>query len=122
MIVAGLAWSLVYKQTFGATVYIILRMVFRKLSLPDASRSTPNLSGDFLLSSLAVAGFLYLIANRLLLSPSSSAAIDNKVEFAYAFDVAVNSFFPLFLTLYGAMLPLAPLVVRSNWVCLFFGK
>ena len=32
MSVAGLAWSLVYRQTFGATVYIILRMIFRQSS------------------------------------------------------------------------------------------
>lgn len=47
---------------------------------------------------------------------------ENRVEFAYAFDVAVNSFFPAFLTLYGALLVLAGVVVRDNWVCLFFGK
>lgn len=71
---------------------------------------------------MVVAAVLYFVSNRLLLSPSSSSAIDNRVEFAYAFDVAVNSFFPPFLTLYGALLPLAAVVVRNNWVCLFFGK
>ncbi|KAK1921594.1 transport-related protein [Papiliotrema laurentii] len=104
--VAGLAWSLVYKQSASAAIYIILRMIFR----------------DFLLSSLVVAGLLYIISNRLLLAPSSSSAIDNRVEFAYAFDVAVNSFFPLVLTLYAALLPLAPVVVRNNWVCLLVGN
>jgi hypothetical protein len=68
------------------------------------------------------AAVLYIISNRLLLAPSSYSAVDNKVEFAYAFDVAVNSFFPPFLTVYGALLPLAAVVVRNNWVCLFFGK
>ena len=88
---------------------------------------TPHLTdlfilGDFLLSSLLIAVILYILSNRLLLSPSSASSIDNRVEFAYAFDVAVNSFFPLFLTVYGALLPLAPVVVKNNWVCLFFGK
>lgn len=40
----------------------------------------------------------------------------------YAFDVHANSFFPLFLQLYVAQLLLAPVVTRSNWVCLFFGN
>jgi len=40
----------------------------------------------------------------------------------YAFDVHANSFFPLFLTLYVAQLVLAPVVTRSNWVCLWVGN
>lgn len=31
--VAGLAWSLVYKQSVGGTLYIILRMIFRQYCL-----------------------------------------------------------------------------------------
>jgi hypothetical protein len=121
MTVAGLAWSLVYKQSFSGTIYIILRMIFRMSWLRPRPSSSSH-TGDFLLTCLLVAAVLYFISNRLLLSPSSSSAIDNRVEFAYAFDVAVNSFFPPFLTLYGALLPLAAVVVRNNWVCLFFGK
>jgi len=78
--------------------------------------------GDFLLTSLITALLLYLLTNRLLLAPSSQSSIDNRVEFTYAFDVAVNSFFPAFLTTYVALLPLAGVVVRNNWVCVFFGK
>lgn len=33
-----------------------------------------------------------------------------------------NSFFPLFLQLYVAQLLLAPVVLRSNWVCLWVGN
>jgi len=104
----GLAWSLVYRKSLAGTLAVILRMVFR----------------DFLLSCLLVALILYLLTNRLLLVPSAphSNFTDNRVEFTYAFDVAVNSFFPAFLTTYVALLPLAAVVVRANWVCLFFGN
>lgn len=69
------------------------------------------------------AGILWFLSNRLLIAPSAySSPVDNRVEFAYAFDVAVNSFFPMFLTLYVALLPLSLVVVKTNWVCLFFGK
>jgi hypothetical protein len=81
-------------------------------------------SGDFLTISLLTALILYFLTNRLLVSslaPHASTS-DNRVEFAYAFDVAVNSFFPAFLTIGVALLPLAPVVVAKNWVCLFFGK
>jgi hypothetical protein len=40
----------------------------------------------------------------------------------YAFDIHANSFFPLFLQLYVAQLVLAPVVTRSNWVCLWVGN
>jgi hypothetical protein len=79
-------------------------------------------SGDFILSCIVVAGLLYFLANQLLILPSAANLTDNRVEFTYAFDVAVNSFFPAFLTIYVALLPLAAVVVRNNWVCLFFGK
>lgn len=80
---------------------------------------------DFLLFSLGIALVLYFLTNRLLLAPSAvphATASDNRVELTYAFDVAVNSFFPAFLTVYIALLPLASVVTRNNWVCLFFGK
>ncbi|ORX33891.1 UNC-50 protein [Kockovaella imperatae] len=106
LVVAGLAWSLVYRESMAGTIYTILRMIMR----------------DFILASVIIASLLHFLANRLLVSSASSPAIDNRVEWAYAFDVAVNSFFPLFLTLYGALLPLAPVVVKSNFVCLFIGN
>jgi hypothetical protein len=63
------------------------------------------------------------IANRLLLSPPShSTPADSSVEWAYAFDVHTNAFFPLFLTLYLAQLFLLPIVLKDNWVCLWVGN
>lgn len=59
-------------------------------------------------------------ANRVLLSPPShSTPEDAKVEWAYAFDVHTNAFFPLYLTLYLAQLFLVPIVLKNNWICLF---
>jgi predicted nucleic acid-binding protein len=125
--VAGLAWSLIYRKSLGGTIYIILRMIFRPSPLhplhPFLIPLTEGL-GDFILTSLVIATILYLLTNRLLLAPSAphAAVLENRVEWSYAFDVAVNSFFPAFLTTYVALLPLAAVVVRNNWVCLFFGK
>lgn len=101
-------------------------MVFRTLfvHLEVRAGTKADTSGDFLLISLLTALVLYFLTNRLLVSslaPHASTS-DNRVEFAYAFDVAVNSFFPAFLTIGVALLPLAPVVVAKNWVCLFFGK
>lgn len=99
-------------------------MIFRT-SLFWTHRPPTEKIGDFLLTSLITALILYTLSNRLLTTPSLSTQIgpsDSRVEFTYAFDVAVNSFFPAFLTVYGGLVVLASVVVKDNWVCLFSGK
>ena len=67
--------------------------------------------------------FHRLFANRALLSPPShSTPADTAVEWAYAFDVHTNAFFPLYLTLYVAQLPLVSVILKTNWVCLWVGN
>jgi len=67
--------------------------------------------------------FHRLFANRALLSPPShSTPADTAVEWAYAFDVHTNAFFPLYLTLYVAQLFLVPVILKTNWVCLWVGN
>lgn len=62
-------------------------------------------------------------SNHILLSPPSHANYaDTTVEWAYAFDVHTNAFFPLYLTLYLAQLFLVPVVMKDNWVCLWVGN
>ena len=64
-----------------------------------------------------------LFANRALLSPPShSTPSDTAIEWAYAFDVHTNAFFPLYLTLYVAQLFLFPIILKTNWVCLWVGN
>jgi hypothetical protein len=64
-----------------------------------------------------------LFSNRVLLSPPShSTPADSSVEWAYAFDVHTNAFFPLYLTLYLAQLFLLPIILKDNWVCLWVGN
>src|SRR5882757_8214271 len=62
-------------------------------------------------------------SNNVLLSPPShTTAADTGVEWAYAFDVHTNAFFPLYLTLYLAQLFLVPILLKTNWVCLWLGN
>ena len=76
-----------------------------------------------LLAYVALKGFPRFFSNRVLLSPPShSAPSDSAVEWAYAFDVHTNAFFPFYLTLYLAQLFLVPIVLRSNWICLFISN
>ncbi|KAF9259136.1 UNC-50-like protein [Marasmius fiardii PR-910] len=116
--VAAVAWALVYKYSFFETLELMFLMITR----------------DFLLSGLVVATILWFLSNRLLvpLTPTShythSSASETRVEWAYAFDVHTNAFFPLFLTLYIAQLFLLPIVLRGekdaqqNWLCMWVGN
>ena len=94
---------------------------------------------DFLLVGIVVATIFWLVSrtgshdvglnlfrvfsnNVLLAPPTHSTAADSKVEWAYAFDVHTNAFFPLYLTLYLGQLFLVPLLLKNNWVCLWLGN
>lgn len=67
--------------------------------------------------------FSRLVSNRLLVAPPShSSPADSSVEWAYAFDVHTNAFFPFFLTLYLAQLLILPVVLKDKWICLFLGN
>lgn len=54
--------------------------------------------------------------------PSSSSTESNHVEYAYAFDVAINAFFPSFLTLGVVQLLFVAIITKSNWVCMWLGN
>jgi len=102
--VSAIAWSVVYSYSPLQALQLAFLMVFR----------------DYLLVGVVFATFLWFFSNRVLLSPPShSAPSDSAVEWAYAFDVHTNAFFPLYLTLYLAQLILVPVVLKSNWICLF---
>ncbi|KZS97176.1 UNC-50 protein [Sistotremastrum niveocremeum HHB9708] len=105
--VAAIAWSVVYAFTPLQALRLVFLMIFR----------------DFLLSGAIVASLLSFFANRALLSPPShTTPEDSTVEWAYAFDVHINAFFPLYLTLYLAQLFLIKIVLKDNWICMWLGN
>lgn len=105
--VSAIAWGVVYSYGLVEMLTLAVLMILR----------------DFLLSGIVVATLLWFTANKLLLSPPShSTPADSFVEWAYAFDVHTNAFFPLYLTLYLAQLFLLPVVLKDNWVCLWVGN
>lgn len=123
--VSAIAWGIIYSRDIWSIVNLAVIMILR----------------DFLLSGMVISTIIWYFqvkphifsglrshhvrftANRLLLSPPShSTPADSRVEWAYAFDVHTNAFFPLFLTLYLAQLFLLPIVLKDNWVCLWVGN
>ncbi|KAM6492534.1 UNC-50 [Amanita muscaria] len=105
--VSAVAWAVVYSYGIPGTIKLTLLMILR----------------DYLLSGIIIASILWFISNKLLLSPPShTTPADSRVEWAYAFDVHTNAFFPFYLTLYLAQLFLVPIVLKDNWVCLWVGN
>ncbi|KAI0646653.1 UNC-50-like protein [Trametes meyenii] len=102
--VSAIAWSVVYSFGFGRALELAFVMILR----------------DFFLAGSVVATIIWFFANRVLLSPPShSTPEDARVEWAYAFDVHTNAFFPFYLTLYLAQLFVLPIILKNNWICLF---
>jgi len=108
LIVSAVAWSFVQSYTIPQVIELALLMIFR----------------DFLAVGAVVATLLWFISNKLLLQPPTAHTVEesSQVEWAYAFDVHTNAFFPLYLTLYLAQLFLAPVITKDNWVCLWVGN
>ncbi|KAL7414981.1 UNC-50 family-domain-containing protein [Mrakia frigida] len=105
--VTSIAWSILYSYTLFQTISTTFLMIFR----------------DFLLSSAVIATIFWFITNNLLLSPPThSSSADAKVEWQFAFDVAVNAFFCFFLWVYVLEFVLSGLITRDNWVCLWLGN
>ncbi|THG98900.1 hypothetical protein EW026_g3376 [Hermanssonia centrifuga] len=105
--VSATAWSVVYSYGPLQAIELALLMIFR----------------DFLLVGVIVATFLWFFSNRILVSPPSHATpTDSAVEWAYAFDVHTNAFFPFYLTLYLAQLFLMPIILKDNWPCIFISN
>ncbi|CAG8684978.1 13222_t:CDS:2, partial [Dentiscutata heterogama] len=61
-------------------------------------------------------------ANRFLSHRHTVHAVEQTVEWAYAFDVHCKAFFPLFLILYIAQFFLMRILTKQIWVCLFLGN
>ncbi|RDB30395.1 Protein unc-50 [Hypsizygus marmoreus] len=105
--VSAVAWAVVYSYSIFETIQLAFFMILR----------------DYLLTGIVIATILWFVSNRLLLSPPShSTPADSRVEWAYAFDVHTNAFFPLYLALYLAQLFLLPIIFKDNWVCLWVGN
>ncbi|KAI0702000.1 UNC-50-like protein [Cytidiella melzeri] len=107
LMISAIAWSVVYSYGPLEALQLALLMIFR----------------DYLTVGIITATLIWFFANRVLVSPPSHAApADSSVEWAYAFDVHTNAFFPLYLTLYLAQLFLVPVILKTNWICLFLSN
>ena len=119
-----MGWSAVYSYTLLDAVKLAFIMILRDFLFVGVITATLLRYGAPLHElRLTDVAFASLFANRVLLSPSSHSSLaDSSVEWAYAFDVHTNAFFPYYLTLYIAQLILLPIITKDKWVCLLVGN
>ncbi|CDS07387.1 hypothetical protein LRAMOSA01336 [Lichtheimia ramosa] len=107
MAISGAAWAVVYGKGWWNVLYTSAFMVLV----------------DFLLIGSLVATVTWWITNRFLKFNRMSYAVDQNVEWAYAFDVHCNAYIPFFLILYILQFFFLPLLrANSNWIALFVGN
>ncbi|KAI8884025.1 UNC-50 [Backusella circina FSU 941] len=103
--ISAIAWGL----AFGLGVVGILRAMLFMVIV------------DFVLVGSIVATCTWFLTNRYLRVNTNQAG-DQQVEWAYAFDIHCNSFFPLFLMLYILQFFIFPIITRHNIVSLAVGN
>ncbi|CAG8653269.1 2670_t:CDS:2 [Funneliformis mosseae] len=104
--VSAIAWGLVYGHGLIGILKMSLFMVFV----------------DFVVVGMIISTICWVFANRFLTHRHTIHAVEQTVEWAYAFDVHCNSFFPLFLILYVAQFFLMRVLIKDIWICLFLGN
>ncbi|KAI8846175.1 UNC-50 [Chytridium lagenaria] len=103
--IAAIAYGIAYGLGFGGILKNILYMVIV----------------DFLVVGFVVSTLIWLFSNRFLIQHHVHSS-DQSVEWAYAFDIHCNSFFPAFLITYVLQFFFIRIVTQSSWICLFFGN
>jgi hypothetical protein len=100
--VVSILYCLFYSHSFGQAVYAVLRSVLV----------------DFLGVGAGVATAYWFVANRYMREPgvNHSHAVEQQVEWMYAFDVHVNAFFTLLPSLYCGQLVLSPLLMMNGFI------
>ncbi|MCO5577605.1 hypothetical protein L7F22_031436 [Adiantum nelumboides] len=78
----------------------------------------------FLLTGFLLATLCWALANNYLLEDTAghSHAVEQRVEWLYAFDIHCNSYFPLFVSLYVVHYFLSPLLVGHGVVPAIFSN
>lgn len=103
--VAAVAWSVTYSLGPLQWLRLAAVMVLR----------------DYLGVGVVVATLLWLAAPLLSLAPTLHHA-DSRLEWAYAFDVHSNAFFPFALVLYLLQAVLAPILTHDRWLAMWLGN
>ncbi|ORX95326.1 UNC-50 protein [Basidiobolus meristosporus CBS 931.73] len=103
--ISGIAYGISYGRGFTAIARLILRIVCI----------------DFIAVGIVISVLCRLFANRFL-KHQSIYAVDQSIEWSYAFDIHCNSFLPIYLILYVLQFFFLPILNTDSWISLFIGN
>ncbi|KAK9319997.1 UNC-50 family-domain-containing protein [Lipomyces orientalis] len=111
LMLSAVAWGIAYSPGFFPIIRLMFNIVFV----------------DFLLIGSIIATIGWLLAGRFLRQRStrgimSMAQQDNKLEWAYCFDVHCNSFLIIWFSLYVLQFVMLPIIIKDNWFSLLLGN
>ncbi|CAN4112149.1 unnamed protein product [Withania somnifera] len=99
LVVASLAYCAAYDRSAGHAVFVVISVLFH-----------------FILAGATLATCCWFLTNNYLREEApSSHAVEQRVEWLYAFDVHCNSFFPMFVLLYVVHYFLSPVLVAHGF-------
>eukprot|EP01118_Nematostelium_gracile_P001359 TRINITY_DN11399_c0_g1_i1.p1 TRINITY_DN11399_c0_g1~~TRINITY_DN11399_c0_g1_i1.p1 ORF type:complete len:243 (-),score=17.46 TRINITY_DN11399_c0_g1_i1:46-774(-) len=102
--------SLAYGVAFKLSILGYLKLIFWSVFF------------DFISLGIFVATIGWWISNKYLRILNSIHAVDQTVEWLYAFDIHCNSFFPLFLMLHVVQFFLVPLLLKDMFISTFLSN
>jgi len=105
LLVSCAGFGLVLRMTFLEYITLVLYVVFV----------------DCVITGVIMCSLLWLFCNKYLLKPGISE--DNRVEWAYCFDVHLNALFPALVILHGVMIVLYHALIGHDWtISVFIGN
>lgn len=110
LVFALLITAIVYSIAFGASVGTTFRAIAIFIFL------------HYVIPGIVISFICTFCANRWLRSSHVPHAVDQQVEWAYAFDVHSNAFVPLYLILYVLQFILLPVLTKENFFSLFLSN
>ncbi|KAL7568416.1 hypothetical protein ACA910_012134 [Epithemia clementina (nom. ined.)] len=109
LIVSAVAYSVAFRiSVAGSISFLLYTVVWNWLGM-----------------GIALSTVCREIANRQLVgqqTATSTSHVRQQVEWLYAFDIHCNSFFPVFVVLYGAQFFLLPLVLGEGFIPLLLAN
>uniref|UniRef100_M1CFQ6 UNC-50 family protein n=1 Tax=Solanum tuberosum TaxID=4113 RepID=M1CFQ6_SOLTU len=101
LVIATLAYCAAYDHSAGHAVFVVISVLLF----------------HFILTGATLATCCWFLTNNYLREEApSSHAVEQRVEWLYAFDVHCNSFFPMFVLLYVIHYFLSPLLVAHGFI------
>ncbi|KAG6432959.1 hypothetical protein SASPL_104555 [Salvia splendens] len=118
--VSLVAYCAAYDHSAGHAVFVVISTLFIHFFVIGAILATICWLNVEVLARGKSGGMIRFFTNNYLREEApNSYVVEQRVEWLYAFDVHCNSFFPVFVLLYGNSSLFSITTASGSWVCSF---